>query len=87
MTNAALLEQLEMSSSVAMIFFTRATGEYGQNIGSTWLIVMSVDVRGNETVPVISLVGVIGVLLYGMVADRGSRPQRPDKVSAVSFAC
>lgn len=72
MTKAALLLQLEMSSSVAMIFLTRATGGWGVSIVFGGMLVEEEGLkglRGSETAPVISLGGVIGVLLYGIVVD------------------
>jgi hypothetical protein len=60
---AALLEHWTRSSSVAMIFFTRATNSHGQ---CCWVGTES-DVRGKDEVPVISSGGGMAVLLYGMV--------------------
>ena len=65
--NAALLEHWTRSSSVAMIFFTRATSRPDQRcpIGTF------PDIRGREDVPVISSGGGIAVLLYGIFRGEG----------------
>jgi hypothetical protein len=83
-TKAALLEQLLMSSSCEMIFLTRATNDgldldTGVDDGVFWGLQLwlsqgreaLVDIRGRDTVPVTSLEGAIGVLLYGMLAESG----------------
>ena len=77
-TKAALFEQLLMSSSCEMIFLTRATnnvldvcivdgsGEWFEGCSSEGISGGQkgrVDIRGRDTVPVISLEGAIGVLL------------------------
>lgn len=68
MTKEALLLQLPMSGSALMIFFTRATVGVGWGVSlllfcMEWVGRGWVHIRGSETVPVISCVGAIGVLL------------------------
>jgi hypothetical protein len=73
-----------MSSSCEMIFLTRATNDgldldTGVDDGVFWGLQLwlsqgreaLVDIRGRDTVPVTSLEGAIGVLLYGMLAESG----------------
>jgi hypothetical protein len=57
--NAALLEHWTRSSSVAIIFFTRATYHFGQQYSRGKYS----DIRGREDVPVTSSGGGIAVLL------------------------
>jgi hypothetical protein len=66
-TKAALLLQLLISSSWEMIFLTRATANLLDGVASLYRRIEQ-DVRGRDTVPVISLEGAMGVLLYGMAA-------------------